>query len=69
MPIGEGNGRGVVRRNMESSTESGVEVGFLVYTPACVCVSVYNGFGVCPGRADWCEQLEVARLNQREHLP
>ena len=24
---------------MESSTESGVEVGFLVYTPACVCVS------------------------------
>ena len=31
----------------------------------CVCV---NGFGVCSGRADWCDRLEVARLNRREHL-
>ena len=75
MPIGEGNGKGVVRRKVETTTESGVVVGFLAHIPVCVyvcvcvcvCVSV-NGFGVCPGRADWCDRFEVARLNRSEHL-
>ena len=52
---------------MVTNTESGVEVCFLAYTPVFVCVIV-NGFGVCPGRVDWWDQLEVARLNRREHL-
>ena len=45
-------------------TESGIGLFPGLYP----CVWVFNGFGVCPGRADWCDQLEVTQLNQREHL-
>ena len=40
MPIGEGNGKGVVRRKVETTTESGVVVGFLAHIPVCVYVCV-----------------------------